>query len=207
MNANMKLLQKKIKVDTIVLCIICILFAISIISNIGQINEYSRMNKSSFEVKLGTTDTVNNTNNYYLYIDGEQYRPVDYNNYGRLDDTGKTNAKANLIMDNVNEVIKSIIIEIIFIFLYIMLSRVKKGLTPFSVDNVSILRIIAFLSFFLALLPVGVNMVGSMIAFQYATIYYSPLNFYIIAIGVIFGIISEIFKYGCELQEDINQIA
>jgi len=207
MNANMKLLQKKIKVDTIVLCIICILFAISIISNIGQINEYSRMNKSSFEVKLGTTDTVNNTNNYYLYIDGEQYRPVDYNNYGRLDDTGKTNAKANLIMDNVNEVIKSIIIEIIFIFLYIMLSRVKKGLTPFSVDNVSILRIIAFLSFFLALLPVGVNMVGSMIAFQYATIYYSPLNFYIIAIGVIFGIISEIFKYGCELQEDMNQIA
>jgi len=207
MNANMKLLQKKIKVDTIVLCIICILFAISIISNIGQINEYSRMNKSSFEVKLGTTDTVNNTNNYYLYIDGEQYRPVDYNNYGRLDDTGKTNAKANLIMDNVNEVIKSIIIEIIFIFLYIMLSRVKKGLTPFSVDNVSILRIIAFLSFFLALLPVGVNMVGSMIAFQYATIYYSPLNFYIIAIGVVFGIISEIFKYGCELQEDMNQIA
>ena len=207
MNTNMKLLQKKIKVDTIVLCIICILFAISIISNIGQINEYSRMNKSSFEVKLGTTDTVNNTNNYYLYIDGEQYRPVDYNNYGRLDDTGKTNAKANLIMDNVNEVIKSIIIEIIFIFLYIMLSRVKKGLTPFSVDNVSILRIIAFLSFFLALLPVGVNMVGSMIAFQYATIYYSPLNFYIIAIGVIFGIISEIFKYGCELQEDMNQIA
>jgi len=207
MNANMKLLQKKIKVDTIVLCIICILFAISIISNIGQINEYSRMNKSSFEVKLGTTDTVNNTNNYYLYIDGEQYRPVDYNNYGRLDDTGKTNAKANLIMDNVNEVIKSIIIEIIFIFLYIMLSRVKKGLTPFSVDNVSILRIIAFLSFFLALLPVGVNMVGSMIAFQYATIYYSPLNFYVIAIGVVFGIISEIFKYGCDLQEDMNQIA
>ena len=203
----MKILQKKIKVDTIVLCIICILFAISIISNIGQINEYSRMNKSSFEVKLGPTNMSNNTNNYYLYIDGEQYRPVDYNNYGRLDDTGKTNAKANLIMDNVNEVIKSIIIEIIFIFLYIMLSRVKKGLTPFSVDNVSILRIIAFLSFFLALLPVGVNMVGSMIAFQYATIYYSPLNFYIIAIGVIFGIISEIFKYGCELQEDMNQIA
>ncbi|SEW34128.1 DUF2975 domain-containing protein [[Clostridium] fimetarium] len=207
MNTNMKLLQKKIKVDTIVLCIICILFAISIMSNIGQINEYSRMNKSSFEVKLGPTDTVNNTNNYYLYIEGEKYWTVDYNNYSRLDDTGKTNAKANLIMDNVNEVLKSIIIEIIFIFLYIMLSRVKKGLTPFSVDNVSILRIIAFLSFFLALLPVGVNMVGSMIAFQYATIYYSPLNFYIIAIGVVFGIISEIFKYGCELQEDMNQIA
>ena len=207
MNTNMKSLQRRIKVDTVVLCIICILFAIFIISNIGKISEYSQMNKSSFELKLEPTDTSNNTNNYYLYIDGEKYNPVDYNNYSRLDDTGKMNIKANVIMDNINEILKSILIEIIFIFLYIMLSRVKKGLTPFSVNNVSILRTVAFLSIFLAILPVFVNMVGSMITFQYATIGYSSLNFYIMAIGVVFGIISEIFKYGCELQEDINQIA
>ena len=207
MNTNMKSLQRRIKVDTVVLCIICILFAIFIISNIGKISEYSQMNKSSFEVKLEPTDTSNNTNNYYLYINGEKYYPVDYNNYSRLDDTGKMNIKANVIMDNINEILKSILIEIIFIFLYIMLSRVKKGLTPFSVNNVSILRTVAFLSIFLAILPVFVNMVGSMITFQYATIGYSSLNFYIMAIGVVFGIISEIFKYGCELQEDMNQIA
>ena len=207
MNTNMKSLQRRIKVDTVVLCIICILFAIFIISNIGKISEYSQMNKSSFEVKLGPTDMGNNTNNYYLYIDGEKYYPVDYNNYSRLDDTGKMNIKANVIMDNINEILKSILIEIIFIFLYIMLSRVKKGLTPFSVNNVSILRTVAFLSIFLAILPVFVNMVGSMITFQYATIGYSSLNFYIMAIGVVFGIISEILKYGCELQKDINEIA
>jgi len=207
MNTNMKLLQKKIKVDTIILCIICILFAIAIVINIDKIKEYSQMSSSSFEVKLGPTDTVNNTNNYYLYIDGEQYYPVDYNNYGRLDDTGNTNVKANIIMDNINGIVKSILIEIIFIFLYTMLSRVKNGLTPFSMNNVSILRKVAFLSFFLALLPVVVDIVGSMITFQYVSFRVSSLNFYIIAIGVVFGIISEIFKYGCEIQEDMNQIA
>ena len=165
------------------------------------------MSGSSFEVKLVPTDTVNNTNNYYLYINGEQYYPVDYNNYGRLDDTGNTNVKVNIIMDNVNGIVKSILIEIIFILLYIMLSRVKRGLTPFSMKNVWILRYVAMSSFLLALFPVVVEMVGSIIMFQYITIGYSSLNFYIISIGVVFGIISEIFKYGCEIQEDINQIA
>jgi len=207
MNANMKLLQKKLKVDTIILCIICILFAMLIFSNIGTIMKYSQMSSSSFEVKLGPNDMAHNTNNYYLYIDGVQTDTVDYNNYSRLDDRGNTNVKANIIMDHVNEIVKSILIEIIFIFLYIMLSRVKKGLTPFSVNNVTILRIVAFLSFFLALLPVFIDMYSSMFIFQYASGRYSSLNFYIIAIGVVFGIISEIFKYGCELQKDINEIA
>ncbi len=207
MNTNMKLLQKKLKVDNIILWIVCILFASSILSNIEKNIEYSQMNSSSFEVKIAHTDTVNNTNNYYLYIDGEQYYPVDYNNYGRLDDTGNTNVKANIIMDNVNRIVRSVLMEIIFILLYTMLSRIKSGLTPFSRNSVSILRRVAIVSFLLALLPKIVDIVGSMIIFQYITISFSSLNFYIISIGIVFGILSEIFKFGCELQEDINQIA
>ena len=73
--------------------------------------------------------------------------------------------------------------------------------------NVCKLRIIAALSFFVALLPVAVNIISSMIVFQYLTFEFSSLNFYIIFISVVFGIISEIFKYGCVLQEDMDQIA
>lgn len=204
---NMKLLQKKIKVDTIILWIICILFGISIFINIDKIIEYSRMDSSSFEVKIGPTDTINNTNNYYLYINGEQYYPVDYNNYGRLDEIGNTNVKANIIMDNVNAIVRSALIEIIFIFLYRMLSQVQHGITPFSRSSVSILRKVAVFSFLLALLPKCVDIVGSIMIFQYVTISFSPLNFYILSVGVVFGILSEIFKFGCELQEDIDQIA
>lgn len=207
MNTNMKLLQRKLKVDTIVLWIVCILFALTILSNVGQIIEYSQKNSSSFEVKLAPTDTVNNTNNYYLYIDGEQYYPVDFNNYGRLDNSGNTNVKANIILDKVNGIVRSVLMEIIFILLYTMLSRVKNGLTPFSRKCVSILRSVAIFSFLLALLPKVVDIAGSMIIFQYITISFSSLNFYIVSIGVVFGILSEIFKFGCELQEDIDQIA
>ncbi|MFA9464669.1 MAG: hypothetical protein ACERKN_10315 [Velocimicrobium sp.] len=207
MNTNIKLLQKKLKVDTIILWIICILFAMAIISNMGKIIEYSKMTKSSFEVKIAPTDTVNNTNNYYLYIEGEQYYPVNYNNYCRLDNTGNTNVLANIIMDNVNGIVRNVLMEIIFILLYFMLSQVKNGLTPFSRKCVSILRGVAIFSFLLAVVPKIVDIVGSMIIFQYITIDFSSLNFYILSISVIFGILSEIFKFGCELQEDLDQIA
>lgn len=165
------------------------------------------MNNSFFEVKLGSTDTTNNTYNYYLYINGEKYYPVDYNNYGRLDETGNTNIKANIILDHINGIVKSILIEIIFILLYGMLTEVRRGISPFSMKNVFRLRTIAILSFSIALLPVAINIISSMIIFQYLTFEFSSLNFYIISIGVVFGIISEIFKYGCVLQEDMDQIA
>jgi len=207
MNSNIKLLQKKLKVDTIILWIVCILFGIAILSNVEKIIEYSQMNSSSFEVKIAPTDTVNHTDNYYLYINDEQYYPVDYNNYMRLDDTGNMNVKANIIMDNVNGIVRSILMEIIFILLYIMLLQVKRGLTPFSRKCVSILRRVAIFSFLLALLPKIVDIAGSIIIFQCITISFSSLIFYIISIGVVFGILSEIFKFGCELQEDVDQIA
>ena len=203
---NIKVLQNKIKMDTIILWGFCILCGLVILFHLNQINQYSQMNNSSFEVKLGPTDTTNNTYNYYLYIDGEQYYPVDYNNYGRLDENGNMNIKANIIIDHLNGIVKSILIEIILVLLYGMLTEVKKGITPFSMRNVCRLRIIAFLSFFVALLPVAVTIISSMIVFQYLTVEFSSLNFYIIFIGVVFGIISEIFKYGCVLQEDIDQI-
>lgn len=207
MSANMKLLQKKIKVDTTILWIVCILFAISISGGIGSIIEYSQMNSSSFEVKLAPTDTVNNTNNYYLYIDDEQYYPVDYNIYGRLDEAGNTNVKSNIILEKVNRIIRSVLMEIIFILLYKILSQVKKGSMPFSKNSVSLLRKVAIFSFLLALLPEIADIVGSIVIFQYITIDFSSLNFYIISIGVVFGILSEIFSFGFELQEELDQIA
>lgn len=207
MNINLKVLQKKLKIDTIILWVVSILFALSIISSIEKIIEYSRMNKSDFEVKLASTETHNNTKNYYLFIEGERRYPVDYNYYGRFDSTGSTNVKANLIIDNMMSIVKSVLMEVIFIFINRMLSRVKKGVSPFSRKSVSFLRKIAIFSFLLALLPKIFDIVSSMIVFQYITFSFSSLNFYIISIGVAFGLLSEIFRYGCELQENIDQIA
>lgn len=207
MSANMKLLQKKIKVDTTILWIVCILFATLISGKIASIIEYSRMDSSSFEVKLAPTHTVNNTNNYYLYIEDEQYYPVDYNIYGRLDETGNTNVKANIILDKVKGIIRSVLMEIIYILLYLMLSQVKKGIMPFSKKSVSLLRKVAIFSLLLALLPRIADIVGSIVIFQYITIDFFSLDFYIILIGVVFGILSEIFGFGFKLQEELDQIA
>ncbi|MEN8907538.1 MAG: hypothetical protein ABF289_16425, partial [Clostridiales bacterium] len=118
MNVNMKKLQKKIKVDTIILLIICILFAITIFHYGEKIIEYYQIENTSFEVKKSATDTINNSDNYYLFIEDEKYYPVDYNTYCRLDDTGNTNIKANLVIDSINGIIRSVLMEIIFIILY-----------------------------------------------------------------------------------------
>ena len=204
---NIKDLQKKIRLDTFFLWILCGICGLVVLVHISQIEQYYKMNNSSFEVKLGPTDTKNDTYNYYLYIDGEQYYPVDYNDYGRIDENGNTDIRANIIIDNLNGIVKSCLIGIILLILCEMFKEIKQGLTPFSMKNVKRLRIIAILSFFVALLPVAVNILSSVIIFGYMSLNFTTLNYYVIIIGVVLGIISEVFRYGCVLQDDIDQIA
>ncbi len=207
MNSELKSVQKGIKADTIFLGCISIIFLVIIFVRVCHVVEYSSKDKSDFVVKLADTDTVNHTQNYYLFVDGEQWYPVNYNVYCKLDGTGNTNVKVNLILREINGILKCIIMEIIFLYIYKMLSDIRTGHSPFVKKSVRTLRIVAVLSMLLAVLPVAVESIGSMAAFQYIDIRFSSVNFYVLAIGVIFGIMSEIFKYGCVLQEDMNQIA
>lgn len=207
MKDELEKVQKGIKSDTIVLWVMCIFFGLAICARISNIIEYTRMPASQFQLKLADTETVNGTQNYYLFIEGEQYYPVEYNLYGRLDSTGNTNVKINVIMEEMKSLINCLIIESILIVLYQMLSTIKAGDSPFQKKSVKALRIVAVLSILLAVLPPIVECISSFVAFQYLSFESSSIDIYVLAIGAVFGILSEIFRYGCVLQEEMNQIA
>lgn len=207
MKGELEKVQKGIKTDTIILKVICIFFGLIVLVRVGNIIEYAGRADSDFQVKLADTDTTNGTRNYYLFIAGEQYYSVDYNLYGRLDSEGNTNVKVNVIMEEIKGMLNCLIIECIFLVIYQMLWRIKAGDSPFGKKSVVSLRWAAVLSIMLALVPTVVEGISSVVMFQYVCFRSNSINFYICSIGVVFGILSEIFRYGCTLQEEMNQIA
>lgn len=207
MSSELKKVQKGIKWDMIILVAICLVFAVIIMSKISNTAEYLSKETSDFEIKLEDTDTINGTKNYYLYVLGEQQYPVDYNVYASLDSEGNTNVKINLILEEIRGILNCLIMEIIFILIWRMLWFIKKGESPYTKKSVVLLQGVSILSMVLALVPCTVEVIGVFVAFQYVEFQVSSINFYVLAIGAVFGILSEIFRYGCVLQEDMNQIA
>lgn len=162
---------------------------------------------SSFEVRLSDDNMPNEAQEYWLYVDGEAIYSVDYNTFCRLDYDGNTDYKYNVIMGEIKSLIRCLIMEIIFILLYQIVAIVKRGESPFVMKTVIILRVIAVMSMLLAVLPPAVEIIVSLTHFTSVTVFSSAINFYVLAIGAVFGILSEIFKYGYVLQSDMDQIA
>jgi len=207
MERELKSLQKGLKADTIFLCVICIIFAAVFLLKVWNIVNYSMKSDSAFEVRLLEEDASSGIKEYWLYVDGEEVCPVDYNKFFRLDYNGNTDYKYNAIIGEVKSMLSCLIIEIIFVLLYQIMAIVKRGKSPFVMKAVMILRVMAVMSILLAVLPPMVEMVVSLTHFTSVTAWSSAINFYVLAVGVVFGILSEIFKYGCMLQSDMDQIA
>lgn len=207
MERELKSLQKGLRADTIFLCVICIICGAAFLLKVWNIVNYSMKNDSAFEVRLLEDDTLSDVKEYWLYVDGEEVCPVDYNKFFRLDYNGNTDYKYNAIIGEIKSMLSCLIIEIIFVLLYQIMAIVKRGKSPFVMKAVMILRVMAVMSILLAVLPPIVEMVVSFTRFTPVIAWSSAINFYVLAVGIMFGILSEIFKYGCMLQSDMDQIA
>ena len=206
MEKSLQKLKNGMRVDTIITLAMCIILGIFALANIVETIVCITKDASVFQIELSDTG-VNQSREYRLYIEGEEYGVVDYNNYGLYDWDGNTNYKAVTVISKIKETINCLIVESILILLYLILSTVKKGNSPFTKKSVVILRIIAGLCIALALLSPVIGMVGSFVTFGYYTGKISSMNLYILIMGVVFGLIGEIFKYGIMLQEDSDSIA
>jgi hypothetical protein len=121
-----------------------------------------------------------------------------------VDKNGNTNIKMCVIAQEVGTLVKIIFMGIIFNFAYLILDNIFE---PFSKKNIMRLRIMAVLTMLLALMPEIIMNTIKMIFFYNMNIRFSSINFFVMITGVLLGIISEVFKYGPELQEEIEQIA
>ncbi len=203
MEEKINKVKKRIKGDRIFISIILFVMICIATYTTYEIVKFSFMSSESFAVKVVDKGSLKGL--YCLLIDGQNWDTVDYNEYlASVDENGNINIKMCVIIQEIGTLIKTIIMAIIFCFAYLILVNIYE---PFSPKNIYRLRIIAVLTMLLALLPESVMIIVKLVVFYNVNISISQINFFVLMTGVLLGVISEIFNYGHELQEEIEQIA
>lgn len=104
--------------------------------------------------------------------------------------------------------IRNVILAVVLILLALILTEIKKNGRPFTKENFRKLRAMAILVISCSVIPMMVSSVaGFFDAKATFQLTFETRDFWFIVAGIIIGIISEIFYYGYELQEDVDSIA
>lgn len=111
------------------------------------------------------------------------------------------------------EIILGNLVRIVFVFVtFIILSMFMQDLyktgKPFTKKSITRLRAIAIISMIGAVLPELVSSIAGM--FDADAVFTLEVNFadiIIILLAAVFGILSEVFEYGYELQQEMDEIA
>ena len=103
--------------------------------------------------------------------------------------------------------IQAIVMMLPLLIVYLILKRIEKTGKPFDEKIVKMLRILAFMIIIAGVLPTFVETFANLVRFETFTVEFNGFDLFIPLLGVIIGIISEIFVYGKELQEDNDLIA
>lgn len=108
----------------------------------------------------------------------------------------------------IGDAVRVTLIFMIFIVMDIIMRSVLKHGKPFTKKTVNCLRTIAILIMLVALLPKTAEVVEGLL---YSGSSYITFDFVkdgtVLMIGAVFGIIAEIFRYGCDLEEEMDSIA
>lgn len=205
MEERMQKLRKNIKMDSFFIYLVSSIMVIIAMISVSDAVKYSMKQADAFEVRL--VQEGGNIKEYCLFIDGENYTAVDYNEYARVDADGNENPKMCFIIDIIGSAVRYAMMAVLFGIACIIFRDVQNGSTPFNKQHVKRMQAMALLVILTALVPGAVQLVITLFIFKSAAGYFSGVSFLILLLGVLLGIISEIFKYGCELQEDMDQIA
>ena len=103
--------------------------------------------------------------------------------------------------------IQAIVMMLPLLIVYLILKRIEKTGKPFDEKIVKMLRILALMIIIAGVLPAFVETFANLVRFETFTVEFNGFDLFIPLLGVIIGIISEIFVYGKELQEDSDLIA
>lgn len=202
MNNKLDKFSKKINRDSIIIYLaIFTMIGVMAFPIINIIN-YAGKDPVNFEVKIAKEEGFDGS--YCLYIDGKMYELVDYNDYNKLDRNGYKNVKMCLIIEEIGMAIKSFMILILFLIAYqIMRNIVKEGM-PFTEKNIKKLRMAAIITILNAIIPGCLKTMITMLFFTNSNAHLSQTNILVVILGVLIGAVSEIFKYGYELQNNIS---
>jgi hypothetical protein len=207
MNDVLVKVRKRLKWDTIAVLVVIIFLIALAGGSIAQAIIQGTKDRASFDVRL-EYDSNMDSSFYMLYIDGEPHSVVDYNEYVRSDSmTNPVNPKGALVIEYSVRACQSLLGAAVFFMIYLIFVQVQKEHTPFTRKNVLLLRITAVMTILLGILPGAVKLFMSIVVYNSTYVPFTVGAFLTVVIGPVLGMISEIFLYGCAVQEDLDQIA
>ena len=209
MESKIEVIKKKLKGDILFIYIIWLAFLCLGGSQIMNIINCARISSDKFEVKM-----VEDGKYYGLFIEGEEIEPVDYNEYysnivNAEEEDGGSSIKLVYIANEVKKTVECVFMACIVLCIYLIFDKIKKGNSPFQRDSVKYLRCTAVLIICEGVIASALKyviIIGSSEEY-WGYLKISPSDIFIVILGVIVGMISEVFKYGCDLQEDSDLIA
>lgn len=110
-------------------------------------------------------------------------------------------------VDTLGKAVEALVISIVFVIIDLIMAEIVKNGKPFSKSIIKKLQILAVWIMIGAYLPDIVVFVVDMSKLNVAEIVFDSKNIFVMLFGMIIGIVSEIFYYGFELQEDVDSIA
>lgn len=207
MQNSLERVKKRLKGDSIFLFFSLIVFFSLTGNSLFNIIKYATIDVDKFELKY----VEEAEEKYYAsFVNGEEVDYIDFNEVCNLSDTDIPKyIKALCISDEAQKAVQCIFIGLIIMSIYMILSEINKGNTPFQKKNIKWLRIAAVLTICEAFVAFEVKFIILMSMLSSVSIYsrITPSDIFVLAIGVFIGMVSEIFDYGCALQEDSDSIA
>ncbi len=182
---------------------VIVMILLALMDLIGDI----RTDASAYEIRYETDDLFPQAGKVYrLYIAGESSGNVDQNEYCLLDENGNTDYKYCRLMDDASRFTYFLILSVM---IYIVLIIAKETLesTPFTRNNIRLVKVIAVLQLLLSILPGAVKSVMSFLKFDYSSSVLDEKWLFMVIIAFVIGAIAHIFERGLVIQEDVDSIA
>lgn len=109
--------------------------------------------------------------------------------------------------ETLGNAVQALVICIAFIIIDLIMIEIIKNGKPFTKSIILKLQVLAVWTMVGAYLPDIAVSLANMLKFNVAEVIFDAENMFVMLLGMIVGIISEIFRYGYELQEDMDSIA
>jgi hypothetical protein len=208
MEKKMNSIKKALKGDIWFVLIMGLVFVIAGLCMTMDVIRLQGISSDKYEVKY-----IEDEDCYALTIDQDIVDLVDYNTYSEginyFPEEGGKYIKAVYIASQVDAILRCVFIATIIFLMYIIFQKIEKGISPFQRSSVKCFRVAGFIIFFGGIVGALINnfIVSIFMDELFLNIVFDVMDMAFIVLGVIMEIIGEIFKYGCELQEDSDLIA
>lgn len=110
-------------------------------------------------------------------------------------------------VDILEEAVRALVISVSFVLLSLIMVEINKDGKPFSKGIILKLRVLAVWIMVGAYIPNIAVCVAEFVKTSVTTVLFNIDNVFVLLLGATIAIISEIFVYGYELQEEMDSIA